>query len=70
MRMERLREHLRRQAVSDRRLADQQREAAVRGEARHHEIDERFAIIEANTARIGELERRLDEHIADKKGHK
>lgn len=39
-----------------RRMEARSRASAERGDQRHHEIDERFATIEANTARIAQLE--------------
>lgn len=45
------------------------RKRAEIGDKRHHEIDERFAAIERNTARIAALEAALAAHTADNKKH-
>jgi len=41
------------------RIEARAKRSAERGNERHHEIDERFRTIEANTARIDKLEKQM-----------
>lgn len=52
------------------RIEARARRTAERGNERHHEIDERFDMIEENTARIDALVQAFADHMNDKKAHK